>query len=637
VDHRGTACYSNAASRGCLAGGGSRGKSGHVRSPNVLAATLVLGFLAVPVTARAGEPRRRSRPHATRSATPRRRPPPPPPAPPRAVPEEPVPYEVEPPGFAGRRLPRTFPARNLVPLPDRWRIGLPEYDRYPGTPGERQLSRGHWWDPYHQNILKGDYPIFGQKTFFAFTGVSDTLIEGRKLPTPSDVSSARSGSKSFFGEGESISVDQNFLLSFDLFHGDAGFKPRDWELRATPVFNLNYLAARENGVANVDVRRGTERQDSAIALQELFADVKLADVSPAYDTVHVRGGIQGFVSDFRGFLFNDNTPGLKFSGTAAANRIQWNVAWFHEIEKDTNSGLNTIFKDRKQDVAVADVLRQDTLWPGYTARLSLHYNDDRGGRHFDENGFLARPAAFGDVRQHTIRVGYLGWTGDGHIQRVGVSHAFYQAIGRDTHNQLAGREVDVDAQMAALELSYDRDWLRFHGSGFWASGDGNPTDGKGRGFDAIFDEPDFAGGPFSFWQRQGIRLAGTNVALVDRGSLLPTLRSSKNEGQANFVNPGVFILNAGLSAKLKPKLTAEVNVNYIRFQEVAPLQEALLQRTIGHDVGVDYSLGLVYRPLLVDNVRLVAGVAGLSPLGGFADIYGSRTLWQAFGAATLTF
>ena len=48
-------------------------------------------------------------------------------------------------------------------------------------------------------------------------------------------------------------------------------------------------------------------------------------------------------------------------------------------------------------------------------------------------------------------------------------------------------------------------------------------------------------------------------------------------------------------------------------------------------------MGLRYRPLLIDNVILIVGVAGFSPLGGFRDIYNGRTLWQAFGAATLTY
>ena len=37
---------------------------------------------------------------------------------------------------------------------------------------------------------------------------------------------------------------------------------------------------------------------------------------------------------------------------------------------------------------------------------------------YDRNGFLVRPALIGDVRPHAIKVGYLGFNGDGHLGRL---------------------------------------------------------------------------------------------------------------------------------------------------------------------------------------------------------------------------
>ena len=54
----------------------------------------------------------------------------------------------------------------------------------------------------------------------------------------------------------------------------------------------------------------------------------------------------------------------------------------------------------------------------------------------------------------------------------------------------------------------------------------------------------FAGGGFSFWNRMAIRLAGTGVTLVNRGSLLPDLKTSREEGQPNFVNPGLRLASS---------------------------------------------------------------------------------------------
>src|SRR5205085_10881554 len=121
----------------------------------------------------------------------------------------------------------------------------------------------------------------------------------------------------------------------------------------------------------------------------------------------------------------------------------------------------------------------------------------------------------------------------------------------------------IGAGMAALEVSYDRDWLRPRASIFYATGDRNPRDRTARGFDAIYDAPSFAGGGFSFFNRLGIRLAGTGVSLVERGSLLPSLRTSKDEGQPNYVNPGVIIASVGVDVDVTPRLKVLFNANSI--------------------------------------------------------------------------
>jgi hypothetical protein len=56
------------------------------------------------------------------------------------------------------------------------------------------------------------------------------------------------------------------------------------------------------------------------------------------------------------------------------------------------------------------------------------------------------------------------------------------------------------------------------------------------------------GGKFSFWNSQGVRVTQTGAALVEPRSLIPSLRSSKIQGQANFVNPGLTLYNAGIDA-----------------------------------------------------------------------------------------
>jgi hypothetical protein len=225
----------------------------------------------------------------------------------------------------------------------------------------------------------------------------------------------------------------------------------------------------------------------------------------------------------------------------------------------------------------------------------------------------------GVFQPHTVQAVYLGWAGDGHINRFNINHAFYWVLGNDELNPLAGRKQDINAQMAAVEVSYDRDWARFRTSFFWSSGDDDPSDAQATGFDSIFDNPNFAGGEFSYWQRQQIGLFGVN--LVNRMSLVPDLRSSKVQGQTNFVNPGLFLVNVGFDADVTPKLKLITNVNWLWFDDTETLELFTFQDDIAHEIGCDMSLGLEYRPFLNNNVVMVGGVSTLIPGKGFEDLY----------------
>lgn len=531
-----------------------------------------------------------------------------------------------PPGFAGRSgiSPREAQENSdFVPMEDRWRIGLPEYDRYSqGHPSdfEYPFVPGRKLDPYHQNVLKGDYPILGQHNFLNLTVADLQILEGRQVPTPNTPfeSTPYPDASEFFGNPNQFFYNHNIVVSADWVHGDGAFKPADWRLKVTNIFNMNYLNVGEFGVVNPDVREGRTRYRGDYALEEWFFESKLADLSPDYDFVSVRGGSQPFVSDFKGFIFADTNRGLRLFGTRFANRDQFNVVIFDQTEKDTNSLLNT-FDDRHQNTLVMNYYRQDFLFPGFTGQLSYHYNEDGPSFKFDQNDFLVRPDPAGVFAEHKVRAHYLGFTSEGHINRVNVSQACYYVVGRDTLNPIAGSPQNISAWMGALELSYDRDWIRFRTSYFVASGDNDPNDGKATGFDTIFDNPNFAGGQFSYWQRQQIKLLGVN--LVNRFSLVPDLRSSKFQGQSNFVNPGLHLVNFGMDTEVTPKLRTIANVNLLWFDQTAPVEQFVFQDGIHNFIGADLSLGAEYRPFLNNNVILVGGVSALVPGKGFADIY----------------
>lgn len=527
------------------------------------------------------------------------------PAPPAPVP---TPEPVAPAPPAGPPVP------DFVPLPDRWQIAYPDY------PG--RFTRGRLLDPYNQNVLKGDRPIAGQSVFMVLTGTLETPTELRSLPIGSGVSTANPAALEFFGDGSQTFTTPRASLSLELFQGQTAFRPKTWALKATGVANLNYLRLQENNNVDVDVREGRTRERHDFALEEAFGEVKLLDLSRRFDTLSLRAGIQPFVSDFRGLVFADVNLGARLFGNLSANRWQYNAAFFDLLEKETNSELNT-FEKREQQVFVANLFRQDTFRPGYTASFSFHHSKDEATRHFDANGFLVRPARVGAVRPHEVTSTYLGWAGDGHLGRLNLSHAAYYVFGTDEDHPLAREENDVSAGFAALELSLDRDWARFKLSGVFASGDDDAGDGKAHGFDSIYDKANFAGGEFSFWTRSGIPLTQTSVLLKTPGSLLPSLRSNKFEGQQSFVNPGLVLVGAGADLELTPKLRFAASLNYIRFHKTGALELLLFQPGIRKTVGLDYGAGVIWRPLLNENVVVTAGFTGLVSGAGFDDLFSS--------------
>ncbi len=543
----------------------------------------------------------------------------------------------------GEPDPRDGP-QNFEAATDRWRIAPPPYELDENPRARAIGKRGATLDPYNRNLLKGDLPLVDD-WFLVLTAVSDTLAESRTVPTPSGVSTVRPGSISFFGEKNQNFVVQNVFVSADLFEGNTAFKPVSQRVKLTLIGNLTSLSVEENAIVKPDVRRGSTRRDGRVSLQELFYERKLRDLSVNYDFLSMRAGIQPFSSDFRGFVFSDTNLGVRAFGNCASNRFQYNAVLFDRLEKDTNSGLNTLSR-RDQQVAVANLYWQDFLVEGYTQSFSVHLLRDGPSEHYDRNGSRVRPAPVGVIRPHEIKAIYLGSAGLGHLGRFNVDHAEYFVYGRDSLNPIAGPDpglrdrdaVTISAGFAAIEVSYDRDWLRPRIGLLYATGDRDPRDRDATGFDSIFESQSFAGGGFSFFNRLGLNLAGTGVSLVERGTLLTSLRSSKDEGQPNYVNPGVQLLTAGLDAEITPRLKAIFTANYIRLDSTKTIETLLFQEGIRPELGTDLSLGARYRPFLNQNIVLVGGVAAFIPGGGFADIYEQTgTLYHVFSNLILTF
>jgi hypothetical protein len=228
---------------------------------------------------------------------------------------------------------------------------------------------------------------------------------------------------------------------------------------------------------------------------------------------------------------------------------------------------------------------------------------------------------------------------DGHLGRWNTTGSVYWAIGRDDANMYTGESSTINALFAAAELSRDFDWIRVRGSALVASGDKDPYDDTETGFDAILENPQFAGADTSFWIRQGIPLiGGGGVALSGRNAVLPSLRSSKDQGQSNFINPGLVLLGIGADFDLTPRWRVTGNLNQLWFVNTAPLSVQRNQGEIDRTFGTDISVAVQYRPLFSQNIVFNTSAGILAPGKGFKQLYeGSPTPYSILANLVLTF
>ncbi len=580
------------------------------------------------------------------------------------------------PGAVRAPPPSAFPTDQLA-IPDRWRLvenlGLVVEDPL---------------DPYHQNTYKGDRPICtnsdednarrralreaaaaagteppygsavcrtprflgleGDNWFFIANAISDTVVEPRTFPIPVGVQTTeRPGSLDVFGRDVSYVFSQTFIAGFALLKGSTAYAPPSIEYRLTLAYNVNHVDVPERRVLLVEPTAPSHRTDHFLGVQEAFVDYHLTKYdTDRYDFISVRAGIQPFQADFRGFLFNDSQLGFRLFGNRDNNRFQFNLAAFWRLEKDTNSGLNSVVQRPRDDlVFFANIYRQDFLIPALTSQVTIAYNRNREADNVevDDNGFPVRPGLLGSLRGRDYDVVYLGYNADGRIGRINVTASAYAALGEDRNSFFTDRPADIRATFAAAELSYDQDWMRFRLSGAYASGDGDPFDDRETGFDAIFENPVFAGADTSYWIRQTIPFAGGGraISLNGRNGILNSLRSSKEQGQSNFNNPGLMLLGVGADFDISPEVRLSANANHLWFENTATLQALRVEGTIPRDIGYDLSAAAIWRPRANQNIVARLSAAALVAGDGFRDLFDNtgdhRAYLSVLANVTLTY
>jgi hypothetical protein len=470
---------------------------------------------------------------------------------------------------------------DIEPSVNRWRL------LEPGGIGER--PRSPLYDPYAPNVVKGDYPLFGDKIFFSATGVLDNFLDFKR-------------NLDYFSGGRfrNVPYHEHNLLGqitavafFEVFQGDTVFAPKDWALRLAPImrFRCGDLNATDHGCGEY------------FTLQEGFFELKLFEIGTTFDTTSGRAGIQGFASDFFGLIYNDVQNGVRFFSEIDRNRYKVNLAVFDRFSKEKLAALNELDKRREHQVVVLSLQWDDFILPGLNILPNVLYSHD-------EAPGVATPGH--------LDAWYFGFATNGHIGPVNVNSAFYYVTGKTARNTPTRTRQDISAATVFAQATYPINWLNPRLAVAYATGDGDPTDRNAHGFDSVFDNVAFGGGQFSYLFGEKIQLGGTTV--LRGNSVYPSLRGANATSQ--YVNPGAVAINPGIDLTLTPTTLFEANYNYVRFDNTASLT-GVAGRPVSNEVGHELNAGVTWRPLLNENVILFGGAAVFFPGKGIKDTFGN--------------
>jgi len=466
---------------------------------------------------------------------------------------------------------------------------LSTYDIYGNR--DPRFSR---WNPYQQNPLKADIPVFGNSGFLEL------------------IARFNSNAKEVHNLGSNLKFDdtekQNLVAGFEIKKDDDTFYPSPIKFRLLGNFQI----INPPGSNVQSIQNG--------ALQEAVLDVRAFEIGGNLNLSFFEAGVRPFKSDLNGLILNDTVDEGRLFGELKKNLWRYSVAFIRTLPKDPKSNLISFNSDllgTHQTVAALNVQRDD-LVPGWNAEFTFHANRDTSA---------SSPAQSADLNAE-----YAGIAFNGHVGRFIFQPAAYYAFGTDDRNGLTDSTAatvlgkqDIRAYLGFLDVRYPMDYIQWRAGVLYTSGDRDPNDGKAEGFDSISDSINLFGGPASFFVGQPIGLAGRK--LVNVNSAIPSFRAGT---RSNFVNPGIFLANVGADFVMTPKLTAAVNVNHISFVNTSSLSFATGITSIGKDVGLEEVVALRWRPFLNENFVVEGGGSRLTPGDGLKTLVGKDSATAVF-------
>ena len=237
-----------------------------------------------------------------------------------------------------------------------------------------------------------------------------------------------------------------------------------------------------------------------------------------------------------------------------------------------------------------------------------------------------RPALLGDERGRDYDVIYLGYNGgraDRAAEPHGLGSTMPSARSRTTSSPASARHPGLVS--APPSSRYDFDWIRLRGCRRSSpAATAIPIDDTDARLRRHLREPDLR-------RRRHQLLDPPDHSLrrrrprgpVDRPQrhALNSLRSSKEQGQSNFINPGTMLLGLGADFDITPEFRLSGNVNHLWFHETAVLEALRKQRRSDSDIGWDLSAAAICRPYFTQNIVLRLSGALLVPGQGFRDLF----------------
>ena len=182
----------------------------------------------------------------------------------------------------------TAPGGDFEAVPNRWNFRCPTYERY--VPPQRMpWVVGGPFDPYNQNPAKGD-PDRRQHSLFA-----NVNLQLNSAVNPRQVGAGR------------IDHDAAGVQQQQLRRGRRDL-PRRHRVPTEELGGPRHDRRQRERACNVE---STSQSGSTYGVEEAFAEKRLAVIGPSFDFVSIRGGMQNFNSDFRGYLFVDNQLGVR--------------------------------------------------------------------------------------------------------------------------------------------------------------------------------------------------------------------------------------------------------------------------------------------------------------------------------------